>query len=243
MKSFSLIIPILILLYSAGCKKDDNYDPTTRGKVTDIDGNVYNTDTIGTQIWMKENLKTTKYRNGDLIPNVTVKADWSTLTSGAYCWFNNDSTVNKATYGALYNWYAVSDSRNIAPKGWHVPTDAEWKVLEVFLGMTSAEADIRGWRGTNQGCKLKEMGSLHWQYNNTTSTNSSGFTALPGNRRDQGGVFPSDRLDVGWSGYWWSATENDSSSAWDRQLHSNYDTEGRSPTDKRFGFSIRCVKD
>ncbi len=101
--------------------------------VTDIDGNVYRTVKIGTQVWMAENLKTTKYRNGDPIANVTNGASWKALTTGAYCWYNNDAE-NKVTYGGLYNWFVVADSRKIAPTGWHVPTDAEWTVLTDFLG-------------------------------------------------------------------------------------------------------------
>jgi uncharacterized protein (TIGR02145 family) len=136
--------------------------------VTDIDGNIYHTVTIGTQVWMVENLKTTKYRNGDPIPNVTGNA-WAALTTGAYCWYNNDAATYKATYGALYNWYAVADSRNIAPTGWHVPTDAEWTTLTTFLGGESVA-----------GGKLKETGTNHWTSPNTGATNETGFTALPG---------------------------------------------------------------
>ena len=139
------------------------------GTVVDIDGNVYNTVTIGTQVWMVENLKTTKYRNGDAIPNVTGNASWVALSTGAYCWYNNDAATYKATYGALYNWYAVGDSRNIAPSGWHVATDSEWTTLSTFLGGESIAGD-----------KLKEIGTSHWLSPNTGATNSNGFTAFPG---------------------------------------------------------------
>lgn len=118
--------------------------------VTDIDGNTYKTIQIGNQRWMAENLKVTRYRNGTAIPTVTSNTDWFNLTTGAYCNYDN-STSDAAIYGRLYNWYAVNDSRNIAPTGWHVPSDEEWKTLEKYLGMSQSEADDTGWRGTNEG--------------------------------------------------------------------------------------------
>ena len=102
--------------------------------VTDIDGNVYHTVTIGTQTWMVENLKTTKYRNGNPINNITDNANWAAFSMGAYCWYNNDAATYKETYGALYNWYAVADGRNIAPLGWHIPSDSEFLTLRIFVG-------------------------------------------------------------------------------------------------------------
>lgn len=211
------------------------------GTITDVDGNLYNMVTIGTQIWMKENLKTTKYRNGEQIPNITYDKEWSTLNTGAYCWFDNDATTNKATYGALYNWYAVSDSRKIAPTGWHVASDEEWKTLEIFIGMTIEQANLVGWRGTDQGDKLKEAGASHWKNIISNATNSSGFTALPGNRRELNGVFSDLSPHVG--GWWWTTMEDNSVNAWYHQLFSSYSKVGRDPADKKFGFSVRCVKD
>ena len=117
-----------ILLIIAGCEKN------TTTAITDIDGNVYNETKIGNQVWMKENFNTTGYRNGDLIQKVTDSAAWAALTTGAWCWYNNDSASNASTYGKLYNWYAVNDSRGFAPLGWHVPSDAEWTKLSTFLG-------------------------------------------------------------------------------------------------------------
>jgi uncharacterized protein (TIGR02145 family) len=144
--------------------------------ITDYDGNVYNTVTIGTQVWIKENLKVTHYGNGEEIPNVSNQGVWDTLTTGAYCNYNNEiSNVN--TYGQLYNWHAIVDSRNIAPIGWHVPTYDDFILLFDYLG------------GTNlAGNKLREAGNIHWTaYNggdhNKYATNSSGFTALPGHSR------------------------------------------------------------
>ena len=162
----------------------------TYGTVTDIDGNVYKTITIGTQTWMADNLKTTKYRNGDPIPNVTGTSNWATLATGAYCWYNDDTTY-KANFGALYNWFAVAGSRNIAPSGWHVPTDADWTTLITYLGGVTVAGD-----------KMRETGTLHWLSPNTYATNSSGFTALPGGMRGYDGIFE----EFGRYGYWWSST-------------------------------------
>lgn len=209
------------------------------GTVTDVDGNVYQTVQIGNQEWMAENLKVTRYRNGEAIPNVTGYSEWQGLINGAYSNFeNNDNYVS--TYGRLYNWYAVDDSRNIAPAGWHVATDAEWKQLEMYLGMSQTEADDSGWRGTDEGGKLKEAGTTHWNSPNTGATNSSGFTALPGGYRGNGGTFYS----MGYSAYFWSSTEGGSNYAWYRTLGYYGSAVGRySYGDRRYGFSVRCVRD
>ena len=161
------------------------------GTVTDIDGNLYYAVIIGSQCWMAENLKTTKYRNGDAIPNVTDNTTWSALITGALCNYNNDAN-NMTTYGRLYNWYAVSDSRNIAPVGWHVPTDVELTTLTDYLGGLSIA-----------GNKLKEPGTTHWASPNTGAVNETGFTALPGGYRVSSGSFS----NLGNNGYWWSSTE------------------------------------
>jgi len=194
--------------------------------VTDIDGNVYQTVTIGTQVWMKENLKVTHYRNGVAIPNVTDGATWAGLTTGAYCEYNNDVN-NVSTYGRLYNWYSVADSRNIAPTGWHVPTDAEWQTLVDYLGGSSVA-----------GGKMKEVGYAHWLNPNTGANNESGFSGLPGGYRYSDGTYQS----IGGSAYFWSSTEGSSNSAWYRYLHYDYSGVGRLTSDKRLGFSVRCVK-
>ncbi|MBI5010148.1 MAG: fibrobacter succinogenes major paralogous domain-containing protein, partial [Bacteroidia bacterium] len=137
-------------------------------QVSDIDGNVYQTVTIGTQVWMKENLKTTKLNDGIALPNVIDNAAWAALTTTGYCWYNNDATTYKSTYGALYNWYAVNTGK-LCPIGWHVPSDDEWTLLTTFRGGYSVA-----------GGKLKETGTLHWTSPNTGATNETGFTALPG---------------------------------------------------------------
>ena len=196
--------------------------------MTDIDGNVYNTVTIGTQVWMVENLKTTKYRNGDMIANVTFDATWVASNTGSYCWYNNDAATYKATYGALYNWYAVADSRNIAPAGWHVATDAEWTTLTTFLGGESVA-----------GGKLKETGTSHWLSPNTGTTNSSGFTAFPGGLRYSNGAFGS----VGYYGYWWTSTEFSTTNTWYRYMSYYYSYAYGGYDSKYFGFSVRCLQD
>ena len=198
------------------------------GTMTDIDGNVYKTITIGTQTWMAENLKTTKYRNGNLIPNVTANASWAALATGAYCWYNNDATTYKAAYGALYNWYAVADSRNIAPTGWHVPTDAEWTTLTNFLGGE-----------TVSGGKLKETGTQHWSSPNTGATNSSGFIALPSGYRYYNGAF----YNIGYDGDFWSSSAYTTTNALYRDLYYFYANVTRSNINKQSGLSVRCVHD
>jgi len=196
--------------------------------VTDIEGNVYNTVTIGTQVWMIENLKTTKYRNSDTIANVTGNSAWASTSTGAYCNYNNN--VNSSiTYGRLYNWYAVNDNRNIAPVGWHVPTDSDWTTLTTYLGGEGVA-----------GGKLKESGTTHWQSPNTGATNETGFTALPGgDRLFSTGVF----YDKGVYGFYWSSTTKDASTAWVRALDYGYSNVSRSNNAKSNGFSVRCIKD
>lgn len=208
------------------------------GTVTDIDGNVYHTVKIGNQWWMAENLKVKKYRNGDAIQNVTDAGTWSGLTTGAHCNYDN-SEANAVTYGRLYNWYAVNDSRNIAPEGWHVPSDAEWKQLEMHLGMSQSEADAPGWRGTNEGGKLKEKGTAHWNSPNTGASDDYGFTALPGGYRLDDGNF----YVLGNVAHFWSSTENSTSSAWFRYLYYDSASISRYSLNKQVGFSVRCVRD
>jgi uncharacterized protein (TIGR02145 family) len=213
--------------------------PLYSGTVTDIDGNTYQTIKIGNQWWMAENLKAIHYRNGDSIPTVTDNSTWRFLATGAYCEYNNDVN-NVAIYGRLYNWYAVADSRNIAPAGWHVASDAEWKQLEMTLGMSQAQADSIDWRGTTEGGKLKEVGTIHWSTPNTGATNESGFSALPGGYRYSGnGTYDY----VGYSAYFWSSTEHVSGTAWSRRLSYYYSGLGRNGYYKEFGFSVRCVRD
>lgn len=198
------------------------------GKVTDYDGNSYKTVKIGEQVWMAENLKVTHYRNGDLIPNVTDSAEWSNLTIGARCYYDNDYDTYAGTYGALYNWYTVVDSRNLCPTGWHVPSDVEWTTLEKYLGGSSIA-----------GGKMKETGTSHWRIPNTGATNESGFTALPGGNRNYIDSF----FYIVDFGYWWSSTGYDASNAWYRRLlYVNVEVV-RYWYNKKNGFSVRCLKD
>ena len=210
------------------------------GTVTDIDGNVYQTVKIGNQWWMAENLKVTHYRNGEAIPNVTVDTEWINLRTGAYCSYDNADS-NIAFYGLLYNWFAIADIRKIAPEGWHVPRDAEWKELEKYLGMGQSDADALGWRGTNEGGKLKERGTLHWLSPNTGATNTTGFTGLPGGYRYGGtGEF----LDLGGlGGAWWSTSAYGASSAWFRSLSYHFVQVYRLYSNWKSGLSVRCVRD
>jgi uncharacterized protein (TIGR02145 family) len=201
---------------------------STGNTVTDIDGNTYKTVVIGTQTWMAENLKTTKYNDGTTIPNVTDGATWAVLSTPAYCWYNNDAATNKATYGALYNWYTVNTAK-LAPTGWHVPTDAEWSTLTTYLGGESVT-----------GGKLKETGTTHWTSPNTGASNSSGFTALPGGQRYSiNGAFG----DFGYYVGWWSSSENNSTNAWSRYVDYYGSNAYRSSDNKSYGFSVRCVRD
>lgn len=198
------------------------------GTVTDIDGNVYNTVIIFDQIWMVENLKVTHYRNGDSIPNITIQSAWADLTTGAYCDYDNDTNV-AATYGKLYNWYAVNDSRKIAPIGWHVPTDAELSHLEGNVGGYSKALN-----------NLKESGSSHWPSTNT-ATNESGFTALPGGLRS--GSYYESFYGLCVQADFWSSTSNNNN-AWSREMDSYLHFVRRwDYFIKSTGMSVRCIKD
>lgn len=200
--------------------------------MVDIEGNVYPTISIGDQVWLGTNLKVTKYNDGSQISNVTDNTAWAGLTSGAYCWYNN-SANNKGTYGALYNWYVVNEIKNVCPTGWHIPIDAEWTTLESNLG------------GSNiAGGKIKSTGTIQggtglWFSPNTGATNESGFTGLPGGAR-----FPnSDFINLTYSGAWWSSTEGTTTSAYERDTNTSSTNLYRNDADKKFGFSIRCLKD
>ena len=210
---------IIILAFVYTCKKDEN------PPVTDIEGNIYNTVTIGTQTWMAENMKATKYNDGTAIPLVTDGMAWSEPTPG-YCFYNNDATTYKNTYGALYNWWTVNTGK-LCPAGWHVPTDAEWTTLITYLG---GEAVAGG--------KLKETGRTHWLMWNEGATNESGFTALPGGHRPEDGF-----LTIGYAGYWWSSTEwPNNPVAWLRFMDSSPNVTSCYDV-KLDGFSVRCLKD
>jgi len=193
----------------------------------DASGNYYSVVKIGSQTWMAENLKATKYRNGDDILNFTNNSDWGMYPISSWCNYNNDA-VNSIQLGKLYNWYAVFDNRNITPVGWHVASDADWTLLTTFLG------------GENvSGGKLKETDFSHWGLPNTSATNESGFTALPGGYRMTSGLFD----NLGNNANWWSMTENGANLAWYRYLYKGSASVVRDYYNKNTGFSIRCVKD
>ena len=199
----------------------------TTPEVADGDGNFYSTVTIGSQVWLASNLKTTKFNDGTQIPLVTDNSAWNKLTTSAYCWYNNDLS-NKATYGALYIWYTVITGK-LCPIGWHVPSDGEWTVLTDFLGGE-----------TVAGGKLKEAGFSHWNAGSGGATNETGFTALPGGNRYTDGTFGF----MGTHGYWWSTTEgNLPYTAYYRYMYYDYSNANRHDTDRQDGFSVRCLKD
>jgi uncharacterized protein (TIGR02145 family) len=205
--------------------------------ISDIEGNAYKTISIGTQTWMAENLKTTKYNDGTAIPNITDGTAWAALTTGAYSDYDN-TPANSTTYGRLYNWYAVDNNaltkvasnggKNVCPTGWHIPSDAEWTTLTTFLG---GEAGAGG--------KLKETGTTHWESPNDGATNETGFTALPGGYRGNSGSFDG----VGIYGYCWSSTEFDAANAWYRTMYCYNQKVDIYSFDKSYGYSVRCIKD
>ncbi len=234
MKKYKFCLLILLAVLSIiSCKKEK--DTNT---VTDIDGNVYHFITIGNQVWMAENLKVTHYSNGDPIPCIQDSAAWFNSSSGAYCNYNN-SEINSVTFGRIYNWYVIGDSRNICPAGWHVPVWQEWNELIDYLGGNSIA-----------GGKLKTAGTECWSSPNTGATNSSGFNGLPGGCRN------TSFNGLSYNGWWWSADtshiEGITNSGCARLQVLNYDnvyTTGY-PFFTLYdlgpltgGFSIRCIKD
>jgi len=235
----SLLMALLIAL-TVSCSDDNSAGPdnTDTNTVTDIDGNVYQTIQIGSQRWMAENLAVTHYRNGDSIPNGSDSATWVNLNSGAWIVYNLD-TAHLADYGLLYNWYAVSDSRNIAPTGWHVASDSDWMQLEMYLGMSQAQVDSMYLRGSDEGGKLKEADMSHWTDPNLGATDEVGFCARPGGMRDITDHFHS----MGNVCYIWTATDGGSEYAMSRSLYNNNSGIYRENSYRRAGYSVRCVKD
>ncbi|HUX96144.1 MAG TPA: fibrobacter succinogenes major paralogous domain-containing protein [Bacteroidales bacterium] len=215
------------------------------GTISDYDGNIYKTVQIGSQCWLKENMKTTHYSDGTALVDGTGVGD----ITGDYItkyWFVWHELYNKDIYGLLYTWAAAmngasssdanpSGVQGVCPTGWHLPSDAEWKQLEMHLGMSQAEADRKGWRGTDEGGKLKETGTILWLSPNNGATNESGFSGLPGGYRYSAGPV----FSLGSFGYWWSSLED----AFYRDLNYNLTTIYRYDTNKDWGFSVRCVKD
>jgi uncharacterized protein (TIGR02145 family) len=192
---------------------------------TDADNNNYPVVTIGTQTWMAENLKTTKFRDGSSIPLIVSNAEWSNLSTAGYCWYNNDQTTYKPRFGALYNWYVIK-AGEICPSGWHLPTNDEWTTLTTFLG----GEDVAGG-------KLKDTGTALWLGPNSGATNETGFTALPGDARYLDGTFKF----FGSYTHWWSSTEFDTNNSWLRYLMNDWEGVANINADKNYGLSIRCL--
>jgi uncharacterized protein (TIGR02145 family) len=226
---FSLFTLALLI---PGCKKDEK----PPAPVADFEGNSYKTVKIGAQIWMAENLKATKYKDGSAIALISAGDNWSNLTSPGYCWYNNDEASFKNTYGALYNGYTINTGK-LCPDGWHIPSTDELRVLREFVGDS-----------TKSGGKLKESGTSHWLAPNKGATNSSGFTALPAGIRYFEGTFASNQSYAGI----WSAT------ATGHDYHDSHDTQDEEwyislyyadasfildHRNKKYGFSVRCLKD
>lgn len=226
--------------------KSDNSNNSTINKIKhlfkkeiiDIDGNVYTKVKIGEQVWMVENLKTTKFDDGTIIPNVTNGQQWIDLNTPGYCWYDNDIT-NKNTFGALYNWYALNSGK-LAPKGWHIPSAAEIEILVKFLGGNQVA-----------GGKLKELGFTHWISPNEGASNESGFTALPAgtryNYRVKGGTGDGTFTDKGKSGTFWNSDDGNSTFEGTAPIlavrNSGKWVEYHSYQKKSMGFSVRCIKD
>ena len=206
-------------------------DPLT---VSDYEGNPYNVVRIGNQLWMKENLKATKYNDGTPIPLVTDNTTWGGLSTPAYCWYNNDPNY-KEPYGAMYNWYAINTLK-LCPTGWHVPSEDDLKVLEIAIGLSDVESDEGGYNAIGGG-KLKEAGYVHWISPNTGASNESGFTALPGGYRTSSGFGYLGRVAA-----FFSLTETKSSYAWVLQLSFSSERLRHVYWSKSAGISVRCLK-
>lgn len=240
---YRIIIGLIFLTSCSNSDKIENEEPNSN-VVTDIEGNTYSTIEIGTQIWTKENLNVSKYRNGDPILQVTDPYEWQNSKTGAWCYYANQS-ANGIIYGKLYNWHAINDARGLAPKGWHIPSDSEWTLLSDFLITNKYNYD-----GTVSGNKIgKSLASANLWYkdsqkgavgNNLTLNNSTKFTGLPAGSRwsDATINFSGLYFNTGW----WSSTDSDNIAI---KYGLSYTSENlsRSYEGKKYGYSIRCIKD
>lgn len=209
-----------------------------QNSITDIDNNIYKMTVIGEQIWLTENLKTTKYNDGTPIPNITDITEWRNSNEPGFVWYDNDIS-NKYLYGALYNGFAVLTKRELCPAGWRVATDGDWKELENYLGMTNEEANGLVWRGTIEGGKLKQAGTKLWTKPNEGATNESNFNIIPSGRCDSSGKF----YDKATGATIWTSTETSMTCAFYRHFASMDARIGRNPDgDKKFGLAVRCIK-
>ena len=231
MKKLQLKIWIILAIsftFLNSCSKSDS-PATVNPPVVPNAGTV----AIGSQTWMLKNLDVDHYRNGDVIPQVTDPTAWSNLTTGAWCYYNNDP-ANGTVYGKLYNWYAVNDPRGLAPTGWHVPTDAEWSTLINCLDPTANGGDTPNVAGD----KMKAT-TLWTPYSGITNTNSSGFTGLPGGCRYENGAF----YGFGTNDDLWSSSEYSAAYAWVRNLYYDGSDANGYYSGKTDGFSVRCLRD
>jgi uncharacterized protein (TIGR02145 family) len=235
------VVTVLILAF-ASCKDDDNDKEKLQetGTVTDIDNNTYRTVKIGNSWWMAEDLQVKHYRNG---MSVTLSDDDSTgwvNDSIGLCCTAEDDIQNKI--GIFYNWNAVHNTNGLAPAGWHIPSDDEWKELEQSLGMNAAEASASGWRGSDEGDQLKVAGPSGWTtYGSVWGTNKSGFSAeAKGCRMFYAGWA---QPKIGAAGFWWTASEYSGDAAYYRYLDKKNSNIYRSSGEKTYGFAVRCVKD
>lgn len=220
-----------LLLFNQGFRPTDYStvnENNSQNILMDYDGNIYETVKIGDQIWMAENLKVTHYRDGTPIPNVYNNDDWPKATNGAYCLVNNDSIEYKRVYGVLYNFHAVNNIHNLAPEGWHIPSEQECMILINQLGGLK-----------KAGKEIKDNSTDLWKDPNTIATNTSGFSGFPAGGRGQFG----SAGDVGYYATWWSLTSYDSLYAWHWGLYPNKEGIRCNPGHKSSGFSVRCIKD
>jgi uncharacterized protein (TIGR02145 family) len=217
----------------------------TYGVMNDQDGNSYKTvvvgiynSPLGAKEWMAENLRASHFSNGDIVPLITNNNNWESSISAASCWYNNDSIGYNCPFGKLYNWPTVSDSRNICPSGWHVPSDEEWTFLVSFYDPAANSTTFL--ESQTAGGKMKSKGTLYWSSPNIGANNISGFSGLPGGYRYLDGSYNY----YGTTGYWWSSTPNGPTAAFTRNINVGSTVVGRAINgdDKRCGFAVRCVR-
>lgn len=235
------IYVLMVLLVIGSCKKKVEKDLYEYGTVVDVEGNEYKTVLIGDQWWMMENLKVKKYRNGLPLLNLSAadSSTWTGTVTGAYC--NYENTPNNT--GLLYNYYAVLSDSNLAPEGWHIATDDDWKALERFMGISEEQLNKTGWRGSQQADQLRLSGSNFWKrYDEIWSSNSTQFSAMAGGCRLPDGRW-SQPLGLLYAGFWWTNTQRGQDEACYRYMDYKSSRIFRSFDDMRYAFSIRCVKD